>query len=752
MRTFTFVEEGQLGLTMREHKGRALVASVAGQAYDIGVPPNVLLVSANGEPLNMPYNVVLVTLASMPRPFALEVQLPEGPAATPQEREALTLTDALVLKCAGDNDRRLARHCADLRGRITFQQVGLDKKVAANCSKRAFDAAAELLAELPMLRGPQAKLRCMLRAWDCVLGVLGLCCDAPSADDFLPGMACAVLQAGPQMLISALNSMVNFSAREDYEDMWVFHFVATVGLVAQLKPPPEDTKENGNGTPPPPPPASEPPPLLGGDEETVWTDYSDKEPISEVGLTSSAPTKRMSAGEAARARAGKLLSGLARPRATPMMQAFTSQSTPTPSPQPSPMKPVEQQQFPSTPQPPPPMQPQQPAVLPSPMQPQQQQPMTPTAPPAAANTVPPPSTEPPPQQSQRPTVPSAKFQPSEASLNQLLEMGFERSAAHRALEIGGNPEAALQLLLDGQVTTGERAVGSSEWRQQSSNQPQANPPSPAPPMPLMAPTPEQPPSTPATPPQQSQAPNNKKPKTRQELLDRKSALQREMAMSLQPEGGSVESEYREVCRALDELAPAPAPTAPPPPQPPPPAPAEPPPPQPPPPQPPPPVQTSAPAPASPLPSPSTNTPRDVRCPSCTNRLRVVLGDKPAQYACPSCKTRFTVDPSALPPPPPQPSPQQQQQPSSSSSSSSSKLADRMPHLREGSSASSPAPASGGGAGAPPPSPGRIYQAACPRCQSPCKFAVPESAVPDANGRRKLALNCKQCEKPFAIQV
>ena len=76
----------------------------------------------------------------------------------------------------------------------------------------------------------------------------------------------------------------------------------------------------------------------------------------------------------------------------------------------------------------------------------------------------------------------------------------------------------------------------------------------------------------------------------------------------------------------------------------------------------------------------------------------------------------------------------------------------MPHLREGSSASSPAPASGGGAGAPPPSPGRIYQAACPRCQSPCKFAVPESAVPDANGRRKLALNCKQCEKPFAIQV
>merc|ERR1712185_806381 len=111
---------------------------------------------------------------------------------------------------------------------MSSEQIGLNAEVAARCSPRAFDAAAELLAELPTMRGPQAKLRAMLRAWDCVLGVLGLCTDSPSADDFLPGMACALLQASPPMLLSALNSLVNFSAREDYEDMWVFHFVAAV--------------------------------------------------------------------------------------------------------------------------------------------------------------------------------------------------------------------------------------------------------------------------------------------------------------------------------------------------------------------------------------------------------------------------------------------------------------------------------------------------------------------------------------------
>jgi hypothetical protein len=156
----------------------------------------------------------------------------------------VVLSDGLVLRAAGDVDRKFARHCADLRGRITPAQIGLNSdvpshgshsarpptrtacplltharctvcvcatglaalcvsvcatglQVAKRCSVRAFDAAAELLNELPTLRGPQPKLRAMLRAWDCVLGVLGLCTDSPSADDFLPGMAVALLQASP---------------------------------------------------------------------------------------------------------------------------------------------------------------------------------------------------------------------------------------------------------------------------------------------------------------------------------------------------------------------------------------------------------------------------------------------------------------------------------------------------------------------------------------------------------------------------
>ena len=62
----------------------------------------------------------------------------------------------------------------------------------------------------------------------------GLCTDSVSADDFLPSMAYVVIQAAPKALASNMISIINFSTREDFEDMWIFHFVAAVDLVAQL--------------------------------------------------------------------------------------------------------------------------------------------------------------------------------------------------------------------------------------------------------------------------------------------------------------------------------------------------------------------------------------------------------------------------------------------------------------------------------------------------------------------------------------
>ena len=145
-------------------------------------------------------------------------------------------SDCLTFVSAGGSDIRLWKHIVQLEG-LTTKEIGLSAEMAALCSLRSFDSAAELLHVLPVALGPQGKLRCMLRVWDCVLGVLGLCTDVPSADDFLPGMACALIRAGmeqPPLLISALSSMVNFAAREDFEDMWLFHFIAAVELVAQL--------------------------------------------------------------------------------------------------------------------------------------------------------------------------------------------------------------------------------------------------------------------------------------------------------------------------------------------------------------------------------------------------------------------------------------------------------------------------------------------------------------------------------------
>ena len=67
-----------------------------------------------------------------------------------------------------------------------------------------------------------------------VLGVVALCTDSLSADDFLPAMASVLPRAALRRLASDVISVTNFSWREDFEDMWLFHFIASIGLMAQL--------------------------------------------------------------------------------------------------------------------------------------------------------------------------------------------------------------------------------------------------------------------------------------------------------------------------------------------------------------------------------------------------------------------------------------------------------------------------------------------------------------------------------------
>ena len=93
VRSFTFADDGALGMTMRQHHGRALVAQVSGQAAQLGVPVNCMLLAVDGRNLNAPYKEVVATLATMPRPFVLDVQLApadgKGEAfLTPEERTA----------------------------------------------------------------------------------------------------------------------------------------------------------------------------------------------------------------------------------------------------------------------------------------------------------------------------------------------------------------------------------------------------------------------------------------------------------------------------------------------------------------------------------------------------------------------------------------------------------------------------------------------------------------------------------------
>jgi hypothetical protein len=321
----------------------------------------------------------------------------------------LALPDVFVLPSVGSADELLHNHTLALRN-TPAATVGLPPDICVRLSPRAFDTAAAQLRALPSARGPQAKLRCMLRAWDCVLGVLGLAADSPSADDFLPGMACALLHATPQRMVSSLCSMVNFAVREDYEDMFITHFVAAMGIVAQL-PVPERAVLGAL------PQSAVPGARAGGatagggsssDEfaappsEGVWRDYSDREPsvIEEPGAKPAIKKSLLSSRPSLFASRTSVRLGGARSRIAPVNTSGTVQPSPA----------------------------EKPVTAPA------------SGSPGGAAPV------------EKPiALPTASF---EKSVIRLVEMGFPRFQASAALrDAGGDPRAALQILLAGPASS-----------------------------------------------------------------------------------------------------------------------------------------------------------------------------------------------------------------------------------------------------------------------------------------------------------
>ena len=61
------------------------------------------------------------------------------------------------------------------------------------------------LSALDSIATPAAGLRCVLRSWDALLGVLGVWSKHAQAHDFMPLMAYVIIQAAPKRLISQLH-------------------------------------------------------------------------------------------------------------------------------------------------------------------------------------------------------------------------------------------------------------------------------------------------------------------------------------------------------------------------------------------------------------------------------------------------------------------------------------------------------------------------------------------------------------------
>jgi hypothetical protein len=139
------------------------------------------------------------------------------------------------LECARGQDARLLQQAVALReGGLSLEDVKLAPDICRCCGSESFALAVDALRSTHTSHDPQCKLKAVLRGWNAVLGVLAICTDSISADDYLPAMAFVLTRAEMPQLASDVCCIVNFSHREDVEEMWVVHFVAAVCLMAEL--------------------------------------------------------------------------------------------------------------------------------------------------------------------------------------------------------------------------------------------------------------------------------------------------------------------------------------------------------------------------------------------------------------------------------------------------------------------------------------------------------------------------------------
>ena len=135
-----------------------------------------------------------------------------------------------LFACSAD-DASVAAH---LRSLSTLQPEHLGVKRAL-AKRELWQAASHQLQAIDGVTTPAAALRCVLRSWDALLGVLGVWSKHAQADDFMPLMAFVIIQAAPTRLISQLHFLRNhLGEMSGRQEMWIAHFTAACEVACRL--------------------------------------------------------------------------------------------------------------------------------------------------------------------------------------------------------------------------------------------------------------------------------------------------------------------------------------------------------------------------------------------------------------------------------------------------------------------------------------------------------------------------------------
>ena len=148
-------------------------------------------------------------------------------------RELLTrqLYHSLLARSA--DDEAVAAHLSTLDV-LEPAHLGVTKALRM---PHLWSGAIAQLRALDAVPTPAAGLRCILRSWDALLGVLGVWSRHAQADDFMPLMAYVVIHARPARLLSQLHFIRNHLGElQGRQEMWMAHFTAACEVACRLSP------------------------------------------------------------------------------------------------------------------------------------------------------------------------------------------------------------------------------------------------------------------------------------------------------------------------------------------------------------------------------------------------------------------------------------------------------------------------------------------------------------------------------------